>query len=544
MDAQARVDVRGLAVVRSRVALRVATAIAAALATVVIAALNEHDPYDIQAGTVARTIAGLVPLIAAALAACTVLRPKLGLLAMLLLIPVLDVAQIRWDIGPLQVIDQTLFVVALGVGLVLRDPDQRSGRVSAWDRGGAGLSRRAIGRRLSLPTVALAAVVAMLAFATLSTALSPDVPASTTVLLHGILEPFFIAAALLMLRPTRGDLIRVMAVLAVSVAIGGLLNMIQTIPAMKTLSEMQVDRLLFSRITYFNVGLFGEMLALTLPLLLALLLAQRKGYVRLPRTALVLLVAALPVDIASLFLTFSKSAYLASAGGCLVLLLLFVHTWRRRAAISLAVVMVSAVVIPWPALVLQAAPPLDRAYRSAVVSIVGQSRFDSWNPSTASGNGSLVERWYATQAGIEMALRHPFLGISLDQFRTEYVDYYRPAQAKLSVDWAHSMLPEVAAELGFPALALDLIVYAAAMLAAWRVYRAPPDPLARLLACALLATMVAWQLVGTAFAGDMYRPWRNMASDYVVMMVLIAASFALYRLSRGGMGRRPAAAEA
>jgi O-antigen ligase len=92
------------------------------------------------------------------------------------------------------------------------------------------------------------------------------------------------------------------------------------------------------------------------------------------------------------------------------------------------------------------------------------------------------------------------------------------------------MYPEAAAELGFPALFLELILYGAAFLALWRVYRSPPDPLARLLAAGLLAALVSWQVVGLAFAGDMYRPWRNMASDYV--MVLVAASFALYRITR------------
>jgi multisubunit Na+/H+ antiporter MnhF subunit len=95
------------------------------------------------------------------------------------------------------------------------------------------------------------------------------------------------------------------------------------------------------------------------------------------------------------------------------------------------------------------------------------------------------------------------------------------------------MWPEIAAELGFPALALVLIVYAAALLATWRVYRSPPDELMRLLAAALLAAQAAWLAVATAYAGDMYRFWRNMASDYVMMMVLVAAAFALYRVARG-----------
>jgi hypothetical protein len=482
-----------------------------------------------------------VPLIAAGVAGLAVLRPRIGLLAMLLVTPLVDVAQISWTVGSVQVIDQTLFVVALGLGLLLYERERRSGAAGA-----AALAGRAgaqpvgvdsgLRSRLSLPVVALCAALAMIAIATLSTAMSPNVGQSSAVLLHGIVEPFLVAAALIVLRPTRRDLVQLLIVLSISVALGGLMNMIQSIPAMRTIEAMQLDRnrLLFSRITYFNVGLFGEMLAMTTPLLLALLLAVRKRYVYLPRPVVALLLAAVPLDVASLFLTFTKSAYLASFGGCLVLLLLFVHGWRRRSAILLAVTLASAVVIPWPALVLQAAPPLNQAYRSAMVAVVGQSRFDSWNPSTPTGKGSVMERWYATQAGIKMAIDHPLLGISLDQFGTEYAAEYKPAAAHLDLDWAHSMLPEVAAELGFPALILDLFIYAAAMFAVWRVYRSPPDQLARLLASALLATMVAWQIAGTAFAGDMYRPWRNMASDYVTMMVLVTAAFALYRLSFAG----------
>jgi hypothetical protein len=515
----------------------VVAAFTVAAATLVVAALNEHAPYDIQAGQVARVVAGLVPLLAAALAAGSILRPKLGLLAMLLLMPILDVAQISWTVGPVQVIDQTICVVALGIGLVLRDA--APGRSAAGPQGEADARvAQPTGRaRITLTEVAIGAVLSMLAFAILSTLQSPDVTTSATVLLHGIVEPACIAATLLALRPTRRDLVLVLTALAISVALGGLLNMVQTIPAMKSLGLMQINRLLFSRVTYFNIGLFGEMLAMTTPLLLALLLAHRNRYLHLHRAVVVLLVAALPIDFASLFLTFTKSAYLGTIGGCLVLLILFVHSWRKRVSIALAVGLLSAVVIPWPALVLQVAPPLNQAYRNAMVPIIGENRFDSWNPSTGAGKGSIVERFYATRAGLQMALDHPLLGVSLDQFGPEYAGHYRPPQATLALDWAHSMLPEVAAELGFPALILDLLIYAAAMLALWRVYRSPPDQLARLLAAALMAAMVSWQLVGTAFAGDMYRPWRNMASDYVTMMVLVAAAFALYRLSRGGQSR-------
>ena len=107
----------------------------------------------------------------------------------------------------------------------------------------------------------------------------------------------------------------------------------------------------------------------------------------------------------------------------------------------LATCLASTVVIPWPALILQVSPPLEQAYRSAMVTLMGESRYDSWNPSTLAGQGSLLERWYATRAGIEMAIDHPLLGIGLDQFRGLYLGHYRTSQDQNAPDWAHSMYP-------------------------------------------------------------------------------------------------------
>ena len=89
----------GLSAERVRLLARAVAAPTMAVATLVVASLNEHDPYDVHAGTILRIVAGLVPLIAAGLAAGTVLRPKAGLLALLLLMPILDVAQISWTYG-------------------------------------------------------------------------------------------------------------------------------------------------------------------------------------------------------------------------------------------------------------------------------------------------------------------------------------------------------------------------------------------------------------------------------------------------------------
>ena len=84
-----------------------------------------------------------------------------------------------------------------------------------------------------------------------------------------------------------------------------------------------------------------------------------------------------------------------------------------------------------------------------------------------------------------------------------------------------------------------VLIFALALMALWRVYRAPPDQMTRLLAVTLLASLVAWIVVATAFAGDMYRPWRNMSSDFVMMAVLVAAAFALSRLAAGRLSSSP-----
>jgi O-antigen ligase len=502
--------------------VRLAGLLAALLVTFVISALNQHAPLDVKAGVPVRILAALAPLIAGVVAALAVWRPWRGFIAVIVLTPVVNVAQVSWLIGWVQVIFQTIFLAALGLGILLSaDPDNIRNRIDRLRT--AKLPCPKAWPRTAIPAMAAAAFVAL---AVLSTIRSPDPHSSLDVLIHGILEPIGMGVVLLALRPTRSMLATVAVALGVSVGLGGLINVVQTLPG-STLAGLQTDRLLFSRVTYFNVGLFGEMVAMAVPLLAAAFIARR--HLRLNRWAVLGIGAALAASLVGLFFTFSKSAWLASAAGLLALLLLAAHTWRQRGAIFLTAALLSSIVIPWPELVLRVSPGLAQAYRNVIVRVVGQSRFDSWNPATLPGRGSLVERFYATEAAIEMAINHPQLGVGLDQFKTEYVGQYKPPEAQLDLDSAHSMWAEISAELGFPALFLLLIVYGAAWLAAWRVYRSPPDRATRLLAAGWLAAMLAWFVVATAFAGDMYRPWRNMASDFVMMSVVVGGAFALYR---------------
>jgi hypothetical protein len=87
-------------------------------------------------------------------------------------------------------------------------------------------------------------------------------------------------------------------------------------------------------------------------------------------------------------------------------------------------------------------------------------------------------------------------------------------------------------------MALVALIYAAALLALWHVYRNPPDSATRLLAATFMAAIVSWIVVATAFGSDIYRSVRNMSSELVMMAVVVAAAFALARYSRDAMARR------
>jgi len=539
-----------LALPGTRALVRAVASIAAFAATLAIAVPNVHAPLDIKPGPLGLALAASMPLVAAVVAAYAVERPWRAFLLILALTPCWDAAQVSWDVSPVwhvgvvQIVLQTVFIVALALGVLLRDatgggleasPATAAARSDTHPEAAARARASAfLGRN-----VGWMATVALIFLATLSTLRSPNLDSSLTVLMHGILEPVAMGLLLLVLANSRRSLALVLAAVGLSVALGGAINMIQSIPAFGSLASLQTNRLLFSRLTFFNVGLFGEMLAMAAPLILGAIAARRQ--LGLGRMAVTVLTIALMVSAAALFLTFSKSAYLATAGGVVTFFLLLATTWRRRASIVLISVALSAFVVPWPAVLLQASPPLENAYSTVMIKLVGASRYNSWNPAMLSGRGSLVERLLATEAAVHMAADHPTLGIGLDQFKSEYVDGYKTPQAHLDLDSAHTFWPEVAAELGIPALLFVVLIFAAALLALWRVYRAPPDQFTRILALTLLASLIAWLLVATAFAGDMYRPWRNMSSDFVMMAVLVAAAFALSRMA--GRGRQPAAAE-
>jgi O-antigen ligase len=509
--------------------------------TFAIAASNIHTPAKVTETATVRAIVFGVPYLAAALAALAIFRPWPAYLGILLLTPVWDAAQVSWYTNDFQVIMQTVFVVALGVGCLVSRGRRRTAerdaeaRVSVSDDEPAPGLLGKLSRSVTVPGVAGLALIGFVALALLSTYYSPNLVESRLVLAHGLIEPIAMGLILLALRPNRMDLALVAIALGVSAAIGCMINIIQTVPAATSLAMLQAHRLDFSVLTYGNVGLLGELLAMAVPILIGVLLARRS--LRLPATTSVLLLLAMAACLAGLFLTFSKSAWLATSIATTLLVLLAARSWRSRAAIVLAAGLLSTVVVPWPALVLQSSPSLVSAYRSVMVRIVGESRFDSWNPATVAGEGSVMFRVRAAQAGLHMAVDHPLLGVGLNQYHRYYMAGYAVPPKDKRIDHAHSLWPELAAELGFPAMGLFALICAAALLALWRVYRNPPDRATRLLAATFIAAVTSSVIVTTAFGTDIYRSSRNMSSELVMMAVVMAGAFALARTSRAAMVR-------
>ncbi len=514
----------------------IAVATVLTLATIALASSYQHA-HDFLPGTAAQAVRSAVPVAAGLVAAYSIFRPWRAILLVLLLTPCWNAAQVSWQVGPVQVILQTIFTCALAVGTWRWRRSHRQTPAfeeSAGDSGTVLLRvtpltaiRRWAGR-FEAHRFAEVATLGLVGLAVLSTLQSANVVLSATVLLHGIVEPVALAAVVVLLRPSRRDLILLATILGASAAIGGLLNILQSMPGITSFAAMQARRLTFARVGYFNVGLFGVVLAAVIPLIVGIVGRGRLARAQPRKFALMLVI--LSGCLIGLFLTFSKSAYMASTAGTVLVLVLLAGTWRRRAAIVLTAGLLSTILIPWPAFALQAFPGAASAYRSADIALVGESRFDSWNPATRAGHGSLSERFYAVEGGLAMSQSHPLLGVGLDQFRTYYTfGGYKPSEATTQVDHAHSVFPEIAAELGQPAMILVIVLFAAALWAMRRVYRNASDPGTRALAASLAAAMVAWLIAATAFGVDIYRPDRALSTDVVVAAIIVAAALALAR---------------
>jgi O-antigen ligase len=449
-------------------------------------------------------------------AALAVLLPWAGLIAWVLLMPALDIARVSVTVGPVQILLPTVIVISLVLGL-WRAPARQD--AAAAD---ARLLRRAVyGGSGLLIGLTVASLV-------LGTA---PVDRAVPIALHGVVEPAIVLAVAVALRPSWRQVTTLAVAMGMSVALATVFNLVRVVAVRDLLTSSDALRAQLARLTYYNVGIFGDMLVMAIPLLVGGLLVRRA--LRLPHWGTGLLVAGLATSFIGLYMTLSKSAWLGAAVGLAALFLFLVRSWRLRLAGVAMAAVVTALVVPYPAVALRfVSPDLANAYEQ-LTSVVN-SRSSTIDPSTPEGEVSVTERLLATRAAIEMSVDHPLLGVGPGAFAAAYEAGYRPADSTRALDSAHDLIPYVAAELGLPAAALVTVGLLGAVLLAWDAgRRAPPDRgLERVSPMAIAAALIGFLVVATAFGVDLYRDYRMIDADVVFAALLMALAISTAALAR------------
>jgi hypothetical protein len=501
-------------VVRTRrsspsIAIELTAAAGAALVTVLFAA------NAALAGEVSSQAAGLflllVLFVGALAAGLAVLEPWAGLLAWLIVMPVLNASRLGLTLGGLFVTNSTILVACLVLGTVLAS---RSGRVRL--------------QKVPGPVLALATAVSLVAI--LSGALAADRGLGISIALHGVVEPAILAVIACLLIDRRRRVVALAVAMVLSVAIATLYNMERLLRLSFDLAVAQSDRTGFARFTYYNVGIYGDMLVMTLPLAIGLLLYTRTRTTSRPvRLAVLGLIVLLAIG---LYLTFTKGPWLAGLLVITGLLVVTATSWRARAATVLVAALLAMLIVPYPLYAIRA---IDSALADQMLSVVqglqGGSRADSWDPETAEGEVSITERALATRAAVAMAIDHPLIGVGPGNFADAYANQYKPPEATRSLHSAHDMFADVAAEFGLPLAALLVVAFFGAGLVAIGLGRRGP-PGTRVLGLALGASIAGFLIVGFTFGVDLYRPYRIMNSDVLFAALLLSGIVALARARR------------
>jgi O-antigen ligase len=486
-------------------------AVVAALAAAAVCLPSGYERNGLHVPAVAAW--GILGL-GAGLAALAALRPWPGLLAWIVFMPFFTAARIGVMVGWVQVTSATVILATLVISLLLG-------------------FRRA---RPNVPAVPLAmgGLIALLAVA--STAASWDLWTGVSITLHGIVEPVVIGILVVLLRPGLRQLLALAAAMSVSVVMAGVVNLGRMFFLVHSASDFETLRGELARITYYNVGLFGTVLVTVLPLLAIIIarpsllagileraaatLATVTGRTAAEPSATTTARAETAVRVAGwamfawallmIDLTFSKSAWIAGLIVGVAMAAVMPRTWRRRAAGFVGVVLVSLAFLLTS--VVTASPSSDRA--------------GSFDPNSTQGEISITGRYLATEAALRMAIDHPVFGVGPGQFGAEYAGPYHNAQAKEALQSAHDMVPEVAAEYGLPLALVFSVTVLAALLVAWRLWRARAG-LAGLVALGLGLSLAGFMIVATLYGTDLYRAYRYMNTDILYLGLVLGAIAAL-----------------
>ncbi|HET9159375.1 MAG TPA: O-antigen ligase family protein, partial [Caulobacteraceae bacterium] len=442
----------------------------------------------VSAGRVA-ALAGAI--LAGSIAALCVAAPWTGLVAWTIATPLINVARAQVAIGSLQLITTSVLLLALIAGWWLHGRPRPAGWVEL-----AGFS--------------------ILALAFLAAFASATPVTSLPIALHGLVEPTGLALVVAAWRPTRRQLIALMLAIGFSVTVGSLINLVRLPGVIVTFHDVDIGRQLFARLTYFNIGIFGDVLVMALPMIMVSIGFWRQ--LRLPRILPMAAVASLVIVTWSLYLTVTKSAWLAS----LVVVLLFAAGaqatgWRKLGLVAAPFVVGAILILAGPSI----GQLTGLAVTTGADSSGGNARISTIDPSTPEGEVSVTERVYATRAALAMAADQPWLGIGPGRFADAYLEY-RPKASDRVLTSAHDFLPDVAAEFGLPMAVLLGGVCLIALWLAWR-RRQSGDPETRALAMAFGLALVGFLIMGSLFGLDLYRANRQMNSDVLLAALIIAS---------------------
>ncbi|HEX6655540.1 MAG TPA: O-antigen ligase family protein [Candidatus Limnocylindria bacterium] len=454
-------------------------------------------------------------IVAAALAAAMVVlavaRPWVGLLLFMAAMPIVNVARAQANIGPIQLLPVTVIILALALGAALqpRPPIDARGGWWMW---------------LALGLAAGLAVASTLA--------TPVRGTATNITLHGVLEPMAVFGVVLALRPSPRQLVLGLLAFAAGVVVATLVNFAWLLLVVGP-RDLYAQRMLFARLTYFNVGIFATSLVMAIPAVASLLFGAWPMPAR--RAASVAAWLAIGLILVALFFTYTKSAWLSAALVASLMVLLLVERWWRRVALLLAIAALLAVVVPYPLAALRVvAPGLAVVYESLLVDMQGSGRVESWDPDTYNGSGSIGIRLEAIGAAAQITAGAPLLGVGPGGFQQEF-ERIRPDASVPELQSAHNLLPNLAAEYGLP---FALLVAIGLVLVIWRAMRSAwsLDPLVRVTGIAIGLSLVGFLAMATLFGTDLYRAYRTMNGDVIAAALLAGLAWALPGAASGGAG--------
>jgi hypothetical protein len=505
----------------------VALAVVAAMAAAAVCLPRDYQRSGLHVPAVAAIgVMGLGVLVAALAA----LRPWPALLAWIVAMPFFTAARLGPFVGWIQVTPSTVILTTLACAVLLGLRRRQVAEGSVPPRPGPAAAPFAIGGAIVL-------------LAIVSTAVSPDLSTGIPITMHGVVEPVVLGLLLIAMRPAGRGLLALGLTMALSAALAGAVSLVRMVTIVHSFGDFQTLRAELGRVTYFNVGILGGMLVMAAPFIAVAIVrpaacvsaveraagsmtallgrASEPGRPwRGPRLELGIRVAAtlvLALVLVVTYLTYSKSAWIAALVVFVGLALAVPATRRGRGMALVAVVLASALVLPYGELVAVAT-----GNSTTSTTPPANDRQDSFNPNSPEGEISITGRYLATKAAIAMAVDHPILGVGPGLFGVEYAGPYHDPQAKEALQSPHDMLPGVAAEYGLPLAILLTLVVAATLLMAWRLWRSTTD-LTRLLALAFGLSLISFLIVATLFGTDLYRPYRYMNTDVLYFALILGA---------------------